>query len=141
MEMRQRPLVGVFFLVVLVIQAACATGAPGRGWRGSSHPPPDPVALHLESGAILEVNVLETGALPTRVVAVSRMEFQQAVQQLGARLRLVGTPQETALRLFQRMPEEELLAEVYRGRVLSLVPMNETCALVPEEEAALRRDR
>ena len=36
------------------------------------------------------------------------------------------------------MPEEELLAEVYRGRVLSLVPLTDKGPLVPEVEAALR---
>jgi hypothetical protein len=74
----------------------------------------------------------------TRVVAVTREEFQRAVQQLGSRLLVEGTPQEAAQRLFQAMPEEELLAEVYRGRVLSLVPLDDKGPLVPEAEAALR---
>jgi hypothetical protein len=36
------------------------------------------------------------------------------------------------------MPEEELLAEVYHGRVLSMVPLNDKGPLVPEVEAALK---
>ncbi|HYO51513.1 hypothetical protein [Archangium sp.] len=74
----------------------------------------------------------------TRVVAVTKAEFQRAVRQLGGDRRLEGTPQEVAQRLFQTMPEEDLLAEVYRGRVLTLVPLNDKGPLVPEAEAALK---
>jgi hypothetical protein len=74
----------------------------------------------------------------TRVVAVTKAEFQRAVQRLGGGRRLEGTPQEAAQRLLQAMPEEELLAEVYRGRVLTLVPLNDKGPLVPEAEAALK---
>ncbi|MFE8603749.1 hypothetical protein AB8V91_42980 [Archangium violaceum] len=74
----------------------------------------------------------------THVVVVTRAEFQRAAQQLGRSFQMQGTPQETAQRLFQSMPEEELLAEVYRGRVLSLVPLGDKGSLVPEVEAALR---
>ncbi len=49
-----------------------------------------------------------------------------------------GTPQEAAQRLLQTLPEEDLLAEVYRGRVYSLIPLDEKAPLVPEAEAALR---
>jgi hypothetical protein len=74
----------------------------------------------------------------TRVVAVTKAEFQRAVRQLGEGRRLEGTPQEAGQRLLQAMPEEELLAEVYRGRVLTLVPLNDRGSLVPEAEAALK---
>ncbi|HEX8435264.1 hypothetical protein [Archangium sp.] len=87
---------------------------------------------------VVAVDVLAPGDVSTRVVAVTRPEFQRAVQQLGNRLRVEGTPQESARRLLQAMPEEELLAEVYRGRVLSLVPLDDNGPLVPEAEAALR---
>lgn len=49
-----------------------------------------------------------------------------------------GTPQEVAQRLFQAMPEEELLAEVYRGRVLGQVHLDDKGPLIPEVESALR---
>ncbi|WP_075336051.1 hypothetical protein [Archangium gephyra] len=74
----------------------------------------------------------------TRVVAVTKVEFQRAVQHLTRGGWLEGSPQEAAQRLLQAMPEEELLAEVYRGRVLTLVPLNDRGSLVPEAEAALK---
>jgi hypothetical protein len=74
----------------------------------------------------------------TRVVALTKEEFQRALAQLGHRYQVVGTPQETAQRLLHAMPEEELLAEVYRDRVLTLVPLNEKGPLVPEAEVALK---
>jgi hypothetical protein len=74
----------------------------------------------------------------TRVVAVTAAEYQRAVQVLGPHFQLKGTPQETAQWLVQALPEEELLAEVYRGRVLTLVPLNDKGPLVPEAEAALK---
>jgi hypothetical protein len=73
----------------------------------------------------------------TRVVALTREEFQRAVAQLGQH-QVHGTPQEAAQGLLHAMPEEELLAEVYRDRVLSLVPLDDKGPLVPEAEAALK---
>jgi hypothetical protein len=100
----------------------------------------NPSAPQLEPVVILDVNVLEAGVGSTQVVAVSRAEFQRAVQQFGRPFRLMGTPQETARQLLQLMPEEEFLAEVYRGRVLTLVPLNDRGTLVPEAEEALRQE-
>jgi hypothetical protein len=74
----------------------------------------------------------------TRVVAVTREEYQRAVAQLLQRHQVQGTPQEAAQGLLQAMPEEELLAEVYRDRVLTLVPLGDNSTLVPEAEAALK---
>ncbi|HYO51232.1 hypothetical protein [Archangium sp.] len=91
----------------------------------------------LEPVVVVQVELLEPRG-STRVVAVTRAEFQRAVQQLGGGLRVEGTPQEAAQRLLQAMPEEELLAEVYRGRVLSMVPLSDKGPLVPEVEAALK---
>ncbi|EPX63955.1 hypothetical protein D187_005088 [Cystobacter fuscus DSM 2262] len=74
----------------------------------------------------------------TRVVAVTREEYQRAVAQLLQHPQVHGTPQEVAQGLLQAMPEEELLAEVYRDKVLTLVPLNDKGSLVPEAEAALK---
>jgi hypothetical protein len=74
----------------------------------------------------------------TRVVAVTREEYQRAVAQLLQHHQVHGTPQEAAQGLLQAMPEEELLAEVYRDRVLTLVPLTDKGSLVPEAEAALK---
>jgi hypothetical protein len=96
-----------------------------------------PGASQLDPVVVVELDVLAPGG-STRVVAVTRAEFQRAVRQLAGRLRVEGSPQEAAQRLLQAMPEEELLAEVYRDRVLSLVPLDDKGPLVPEAEAALR---
>ncbi len=74
----------------------------------------------------------------TRVVAVPPEEYQRAVAQFLQHHQVQGTPQEAAQGLLQAMPEEELLAEAYRGRVLTLVPLNDKGPLVPEAEAALK---
>ncbi len=74
----------------------------------------------------------------TRVVAVTREEYQRAVARLVQHHQVQGTPQEAAQGLLQAMPEEELLAEVYRDRVLTLVPLSDKGTLVPEAEAALK---
>ncbi|HYO59965.1 hypothetical protein [Archangium sp.] len=71
-------------------------------------------------------------------MTLTREEYQRAVAQLGHRYQVRGTPQEAAQGLLQAVPEEELLAEVYRDRVLSLVPLNDKGPLVPEAEAALK---
>ncbi|HEX8823314.1 MAG TPA: hypothetical protein VF794_25535 [Archangium sp.] len=96
-----------------------------------------PVAPQLEPVVVVEVDVLEPRG-STRVVAVTKAEFQRAVRRLGGPHQVEGIPQETAQRLLQAMPEEELLAEVYGGRVLGLVPLDDKGPLVPEVEAALR---
>jgi hypothetical protein len=74
----------------------------------------------------------------TRVVALTHEEYQRAVARLGQHFQVQGTPQEAAQGLLQAMPEEELLAEVYRDRSLTLVPLNDKGPLVPEAEAALK---
>ncbi|MFE8595752.1 hypothetical protein AB8V91_02190 [Archangium violaceum] len=73
----------------------------------------------------------------TRVVAVTKQEYQRAVAQLLQHHQVHGTPQEAAQGLLQAMPEEELLAEVYQDKVLTLVPLTDKGSLVPEAEAAL----
>lgn len=139
--------VGAFGLIVLFLHAACVTHVPmgsqlaeGGRWQ----PPPltkeqeaRPKPPRFEPVVVVHADVLEPGGT-TRVVAMTRAEFQRAVQQIGGGLRVEGSPQEAAQWLFWAMPEEELLAEVYRGRVLSLLPLNEKGPVVPEIEAALR---
>lgn len=98
--------------------------------RGSATPKLEPVV-------VVQVELFDPRGT-TRVVAVTKEEFQRAVQHLGGVLRVEGSPLETAQRLLRTMPEEDLLAEVYRGRVLSMVPLNDRGPLVPEVEAALK---
>nr|WP_239470243.1 hypothetical protein [Archangium violaceum] len=91
----------------------------------------------LQPVVVVYANLLEARG-KTRVVALTPEEYQRAVAQLGHHFQVQGTPQETAQGLLQAMPEEELLAEVYRDRVLTLVPLNDKGPLVPEAEAALK---
>ncbi|WNG41808.1 hypothetical protein F0U61_05185 [Archangium violaceum] len=71
-------------------------------------------------------------------MALTKTEYERAVAQLGHRYQVNGTPQEAAQELFRAMPEEELLAEVYRNRALTLVPLNDKGPLVPEAESTLK---
>lgn len=138
---------GALALALLMLLSACATR--GQSLAGGYRNQPQAAASAPEKRVstptappsqlvVVEADVVEPGAVSTRVVVVTRAEFQRVVQKLGGQLRVQGTPQETAQRLFQSMPEEDLLAEVSRGRVLGLVPLDNKGPLVPEAEAALR---
>ncbi len=136
---------GAFGLIVLFLHAACATNAPMRGplaGRGRSQSPPVEREAHSAQPELPPVIAVYADLIEargnTRVVALTKAEYQRAVAQLGGGRGLEGTPQEAAQRLLQAMPEEELLAEVYRDRVLTLVPLNDKGPLVPEAEAALK---
>lgn len=134
-------------LIVLFLHAACAAHVPReRQLAGGDHSRSSPITKEQESRpappefepvVVVQANLIEPHG-NTRVVAVTKVEFQRAVRQLGGSLWVDGTPQEAAQRVLGAMPEEELLAEVYRERVLSLVPLNDKGPLVPEAEAALK---
>ncbi|WP_395818544.1 hypothetical protein [Archangium minus] len=91
----------------------------------------------LQPVVVVYTNVLEAHG-NTRVVALTQAEYQHAMQQLGHRFQVRGAPQETAQELLQALPEEELLAEVYRDRALTLVPLNDRGPLIPVADAALK---
>ncbi len=136
---------GALWLIVLFLHAACATQGPaGRqgegGGRGEKEAAESEArAAPRELLPVLVVYAAEVEARgQTRVVAVTREEYQRAVAQLLQDHQVQGTPQEAAQGLLQAMPEEELLAEVYRDRVLTLVPLTDKGSLVPEAEAALK---
>ena len=136
---------GALWLIVLFLQAACATPGPaGRqreagGRSGEQAAESEARAAPRELQPVLVVYAAEVEARGnTRVVAVTREEYQRAVAQLLQHHQVQGTPQEAAQGLLQAMPEEELLAEVYRERVLTLVPLSDKGTLVPEAEAALK---
>ncbi|HEX5750851.1 MAG TPA: hypothetical protein VFZ09_31795, partial [Archangium sp.] len=129
---------------MLFLFSACATQAPmGGQLAGGSRWRPAPTKEARSAPRKLEPVVVVFADSPTahgntQVVALTAAEYQRAVQLLGQRFQVKGTAQETAQGLLQVMPEEELLAEVYRDRVLSLVPLNDKGPLVPEAEAALK---
>ena len=136
--------VGALWLIVLFLHAACATQGPAeRRWvedgrAGDKAAEREARAAPRELQPVLVVYAAEVEPRgQTRVVAVTREEYQRAVAQLLQHHQVQGTPQEAAQGLLQAMPEEELLAEVYRDRVLTLVPLSDKGTLVPEAEAAL----
>ncbi|MFY0526115.1 hypothetical protein ACN28I_24205 [Archangium gephyra] len=85
-----------------------------------------------------EVVEVEPGAVATRPVEVGREEFQRAMRRLAREARWDVAPREAARALLEEGLEEEWVAEVYRGRVLTLVPLTDEGPLTPLEEAALR---
>ncbi|MFL5351651.1 hypothetical protein [Archangium sp.] len=138
-----RPWLSVHALVVLIIHAACATGRPA-GERGLSW------EREFEAGAaaVYEVQVLELGTVPIRPVPVDKAAFQRTFQRLAHEVQLGGkSPREAARELLKEQLaqqgtnpqlEGEWLAEVSRGRVLTLVPLDESSTLTPQADAALR---
>ncbi|HYO70468.1 MAG TPA: hypothetical protein VEU33_30745 [Archangium sp.] len=150
-------------LPVLLLLGACATGHPpggtltGSGRSLTLTPPPAPrQASFADSGAGLEgaveyeVVVLEPGGGgPRRPVAVPRADFLRAVRENARQTQLNGkSPREAALEWLkgqvEQHPEWEQrsgtwVAEVYKGRVLSLVPVDEDSYLTTEANEALRR--
>ncbi|WP_275583520.1 hypothetical protein [Archangium primigenium] len=113
----------VLWLVGLVLQAACATPVPVRG---------------RVVDAEYEVALLESGPRKAPPVAVAEAEFAETWRALARDRRVGGTPQEEARRALGLGWEEEWLAEVEAGRVLSLSPVEEAAALTPEAANRLR---
>lgn len=136
---------GALALIVILLHAACATQVPVANRRAGSDRSGEPAAerearsapRELQPVVVLYADLVEARG-KTRVVALTQEEYQRAVAQLGQRFQVRGAPQEAAQGLLQAMPEEELLAEVYRDRVLTLVPLSDKGPLVPEAEAALK---
>lgn len=122
--------------MVLVLQAACATGATGRGLLAA--PAARSSASGVEREAVYDVDVIEPGRVATCPVPLTREEFQRAISRLVRSVKLEAGPREEARRLLELGLEEEWLAEVYRDRVLTLAPLGEEASLSPEAEVALR---
>ncbi len=151
-----------WMLPVLLLLAACATGHPPGGTLAGSRRPlsraPPPASrqeslaqagVGLEGGVQYEVVVLEPGAGASRAVLVGRDDFLRAVRDNARRTQLEGkSPREAAREWLrgqvEQHPEWEQrsgtwVAEVNKGRVLSLVPMDEEGGLTSEANEALRR--
>ncbi|ATB36062.1 hypothetical protein CYFUS_001476 [Cystobacter fuscus] len=127
---------GVALLVVLVLQAACATGATGRGLLAA--PAARSSASGMEREAVYDVDVIEPGRVATCPVPLTREDLQRAISRLVRSMQLEAGPREEARRLLELGLEEEWLAEVYRDRVLTLAPLGAEVSLSPEAEVALR---
>ena len=122
--MRYREVVASVMVGVMV---ACS-GAP-RARR-------EPVASYTEETRWYDVDVVERGLTPVQPVPVNREELQRAVREMARNIRLNGPPAEEARRLREFALEEDWLAEVYRGQVLTLVPLDERTSVTPLEDEA-----
>ncbi|WP_375768005.1 hypothetical protein NR798_41020 [Archangium gephyra] len=148
-----------WMLLVLFLFSGCATGHPpggllaGQGHAVSLTPPPapreaPPFEPGLEGAVVYEVAVLEPGRGTTRPVPVAQADFQRAVQRIAHEVQHNGkSPREAAREWLKGQVEQHpeawqlsgtWVAEVYKGEVLSLVPVDEHSQLTPEADAALR---
>ncbi|MBM7119027.1 hypothetical protein [Archangium primigenium] len=133
-------------LIVLFLHAACTTQAPARGRVARNNPGQSSPTTAAETGTrefdpvVLVLATHPRARADTRVVALTQAEYHRAVRALGGRWAVKGSAQATAQHLLQLPPEEEWLAEVSRGQVVSLVPLDDTGPLVPEAEHALREN-
>ncbi|AKJ07857.1 hypothetical protein ATI61_107302 [Archangium gephyra] len=144
-------------LLVLCLLSACATGHPPgpRLTDWESAPPPAPREestlepdAGLEEGVVYEVEVLEPGLGATRPVPVSHADFQRALRRIAHQVQHQGkSPREAALEWLKGQVEQppewmELsgtwVAEVYKDRVLTLVPADKDSRLTPVADEALR---
>ncbi len=149
---------GCVCLVVLVLQAACATGPVGQGLRAHVAPP---TAEHLRAppgGGPVEqeaqeymADVLEASPGSTRPVRVHREQLQQALKHLARGAPLQGPAREVARQMLEMLeqtpPEAEVVEmsgrwvmEVYRGQTYTLLPESQTgpVPLEPLADSALR---
>ncbi|OJT23706.1 hypothetical protein BO221_17130 [Archangium sp. Cb G35] len=148
-------------LLVPLLFSACATGHPpgsmfsGRGPSLSLTPPPAPQEespsasdAELTGAVVYEVAVVEPGGGTTRPVPVSRADFQRALRHIAHQVQHEGkSPREAAREWLkgqvEQHPEWEQMsgtwvAEVDKGRVLTLVPEDEDSRLKPVADEALR---
>jgi len=151
-----RPLLGGWFLLVLFLQSACATGAPWgsltTGYRHQSlTPPPAPKEPGLEWATAYAVDFLEPGAVSTRPVPIHKAEFQQAFLRLSRDVRLARkSPREAAHELLRLLPnphepprvtaQGDWTLETFRERGYTFLPERQEGAVVltPLAEDALK---
>ncbi|QRN94344.1 hypothetical protein JRI60_35155 [Archangium violaceum] len=161
---RLRPFLGGWFLLVLFLQASCATGTPPGsllvGYRSNSlTPPPAPkervtstVEPGFESATVYVVDFMEPGAITTRPVPIPRPEFQQAIQRLARDVRLKRkSPREAAhelLGLVATEPDDPWVTmtgywevEQHYRAAPTWTPLRQDgpVELIPEAEAALKQ--
>ena len=125
-----RRLAGGWLLLLLVLHGACVTSLPGGGTHGSASRGDSVMQVHA-------LEFLEPVAGQTRPVPIERTEFQRALPRLVTALRMQGSPRAAAQALLSAV-EEDFLAEVHAGQVLTLVPEKDGGVLTPRAEAALR---
>ncbi|WP_239576254.1 hypothetical protein [Archangium primigenium] len=138
---------GGWFLLVLFLQAACATGSPGD--RSRVRDRRDTVASGPGFATEYVVDILEPGSVATRPVPIPSAEFQRAVQRLVRDMRLgTKTPRQAAHELLRLPPSPDVphvsvmgYWEVeHRGAVLSWTPLRQEgpVELTAAADAALK---
>ena len=160
---KPHPWLGGWFLLVLFLHSACATGVPrGRVTAGerdlSLTPPPAPkerapftAEPDLEGASVYEVDFMEPGSVSTRPVSLPRAEFQQAFQRLARDVRLARkSPRQAAHELLRLLPEPQQaptveaqgdwVLEQSRGRGYTFFPERQDgpVVLTPLAEDALK---
>ncbi len=96
----------------------------------------DPYEAQL-SALRYELRVLTAGAVQTEPVEVDAEDFQEKLRELIHEVPPSGHPRETARWLLEEALQADLLAEVERGRVVRLVPLEEDSPLATASNAAL----
>lgn len=81
-----------------------------------------------------EVDDIESGSGAMCPVPMDKSEFQRALRQLARDVRWDAPPQDAARALLEAGLEEEWVAEVSRGRVLTLVPLHDKGPLAPRRK-------
>ena len=133
MLLRRLPLLRQACALLLVLLTACTS---------TRHLAPSRQPSELKSNTrFQEVDVVEPGR-SSAPVSVDRQAFQRAVQRFARDLRLGLPPREAARELLNvgLEVEEDWLAEVSHGQVLTLVPGDGSALLIPIEEETLRKD-
>jgi hypothetical protein len=116
--------------LVLVLLTGCASTPHGVPRSAN------PYAVEL-TALRYELHVLTAGAVQTEPVEVDEADFQETLRGLAKQVRPSGQPRETARWLLGEALQTDLLAEVERGGVVRLVPLQEDSPLSAASNAAL----
>ncbi|WP_224244620.1 SitA5 family polymorphic toxin [Hyalangium gracile] len=91
------------------------------------------------AAARYELRVLTSGTAGVEPVAVDEEEFHEAMRMLASTIPPSHSPQETGRWLMEGGLEADLLAEVERGQVVRLMPLEDTSPLDAATAAEMRR--
>ena len=116
----------------MVLLTACA------GTRRVAPATVEPYEAELEATRY-ELHVLTAGTGPMEPVQVQTGDFQRAMRMLAPGLPASEQPRETARWLMEGSLHADLLAEVERGRVVRLMPLEDGSPLEAASAAELKR--
>jgi hypothetical protein len=154
-DARLRSVLGGGFLLILFLQASCATRTPPGSLLVGSHlePVTPTVEPGFESATVYAVDFMEPGNVATRPVPIPSAEFQQAFQRLARDMRLKRqSPREAAHALLSLAATQqddpwvtmtgEWEVEQHYHSAPTWTPLHQEgpVELVPEAEAALKQE-